>query len=320
MAKLSFDKIGIRALSACVPATSVDNATALRTLLSPEEIEKTVSAIGIRTRHVCGNGLDADSLCLAAAKEIFTKTDIAPDSIDVLLHMSQSKRRSIPATATELHAKLGLTTGCAALDLSLGCSGYIFALASAYAYVAAGAKRVLLTCGDALSKIVDPADRVNAPLYGDAGTATIVEAGDFGNAEFVLHTDGGSEAVKTREDGKIFMDGMEVFNFAIRRVPAAVKSLCPEPQTLDWLVFHQANKMMTDFLAARLRVPAEKLAYSLQRYGNVSAPSIPLTIAECLADAPCRDKVLACGFGAGFSWGAVRCSLAGTTILKPIQI
>lgn len=320
MAFFKFNNIQISALAACVPAETIENDKALRGILSAEEIKKTINAVGIKTRRVCGNACEARDLCRQAAKTLFEKNAVSPDSVDVLLYLSQSNTRRIPATATLLHRELALSENCAAIDLSLGCSGYIFALASAFSWINAGAKRVLLLCGDALSKFVDPADRVNLPLYGDAGTATLVEAGEnAGESVFSLNTDGsGNEAVKTLPDGKIFMDGMEVFNFAIKRVPAAVKSVCAVPAEADWLVFHQANKMMTDFLAARLRVPAKKLAYSLERFGNVSAPSIPLTVCDCLAGEPFRGNVVFCGFGAGLSWGAAKLSLAGTHISKPV--
>lgn len=319
MATLKFQNIGIHALSSCVPAQVVNNADDLRELLPADELKKVIDAIGIKTRHICGNACNADDLCQKAAQNLFAQTQIAPESIDVLLYISQSNHQRIPATATILQHQLGLPTSCAALDLSLACSGYIFALATAFSFVNAGAKRVLLLCGDAISQFVEPDDRVNKPLYGDAGTATIIEAGDYGNAIFDLNTDGsGRNAVKTLPNDKIFMDGMEVFNFAIKRVPAVVKAVCDAPANLDWLVFHQANKMMTDFLAARIRVPAEKVPYSLDKFGNTSAPSIPLTISEKLADVSPRECVLLCGFGAGFSWGAAQLSLSKTTILKPI--
>lgn len=349
MAQLQFSNVGIRALAACVPATVSKNEDALRDVVPADEIEKTIHAIGIREKRIASAETCASDLCFAAAEKLFADNpEISRESIDVLLFMSQTGDFKIPATAPILQRKLGLSQNCAAMDLSLGCSGYVYALSAAFAYAnLPTVRRVLLLDGETFSKIVNPRDRVNAPLYGDAGTATLIEKSEAcGDSYFVLKTDGsGENAVKTpaggcrvpatpetlaektapdgsiRSDCEVFMNGMDVFNFAIRSVPAVMKETAVlagfSPEEAGGIVFHQANKMMTDFLAARMKIPAGKILYSLNKYGNTSSASIPLTISECGEKLSSRERVLLCGFGAGLSWAAVALSLVGTKISPP---
>lgn len=350
MANLKFNGIGIRALSACVPANISQNETALKGLVPDEEIQKTILAVGIREKRIASADVCASDLCATAAEKLFSDNpEIDRESIDVLLFMSQTGDFKIPATAPILQDRLGLSENCAALDLSLGCSGYVYGLSAAFAYAnLPHVRRVLLLDGETFSKIVNPQDRVNAPLYGDAGTATLIEKSEaFGEANFVLKTDGSgfrcvqipaggcrvpatpeTLAEKNDADGnlrsecEVFMNGMDVFNFAIRNVPAILKETAElagfSPENADGVIFHQANKMMTDFLAKRIKIPAEKVLYSLEKYGNTSSASVPLTVSECIENLPVRERVLFCGFGAGLSWGAVALSLAATKISKPI--
>lgn len=344
---MRFSRTEIRALSACVPAEISRNEIALRGIESAEEIEKIIETTSIREKRIAPANVCASDLCACAAEKLFSDNpDIARESIDVLLFMSQTADYRIPATAPILQKRLGLAETCACMDLSLGCSGYVYALSTAFALASAqGVRRVLLLDGETFSKIVNPKDRVNAPLYGDAGTATLIEKTDDDNAEafFVFGSDGtGENAVKipaggmrvpatcdsfeekTDADGcvrsalQVFMDGMDVFNFALRRVPAALKDVAEFSKTplenADAVVFHQANKMMTDFIAKRLNVPAEKIPYSLEKFGNTSSASIPLTIASAMHETAHREHVFLCGFGAGLSWGAAKISLEKTKI------
>ena len=174
------------------------------------------------------------------------------------------------------------------------------------------------------------------PLYGDGATATLIEKGIFEESTFILKSDGsGANAViipgggmrnpvttdslvetareegNVRNDLQIYMDGMDVFNFAMSVVPKGVKEMAKETNTtlddIDWLVFHQANKFMTDFFAKRLKFNMDKVPYCIQKYGNTSSTSVPLTIVSELKDKLKKgDRVVMCGFGAGLSWGTAR--------------
>ncbi len=332
MAIIRYKNVGIRAMAACVPTKIAYNKD-LTTIMSEEEVEKMISSVGIHERRICDDDVFASDLCYKAAKKLMEDNDIAPESIDMLLFMSQGADYRIPATACILQHRLGLSKDCAAIDLSLGCSGYVYALSTAMAYASMeGVNRVLLLDGEAFSKIVNPEDKVNVPLYGDAGTATLIEKGDYGNSVFILHTDGsGEEAVKIpagmrnpltpdslvvteREDGnkrndiQVYMDGMEVFNFAIRVVPKGVKEMMKatdaELDDIDYIVFHQSNRFMTDFFVKKLKFNSDKVPYCIDRFGNTSSASVPLTIVSELKDKlNVPTRVVMCGFGAGLSWG-----------------
>lgn len=333
MAKITFQGVGIKAMSACVPPEVVYNKD-LGYLIPEEEIEKTINNIGIEQRRIAAPDVTASDLCYKAARQLMEDNDIDPASIDVLLFMSQTPDYRIPATSCLLQHRLGLPRETMCFDISLGCSGYLFALSTAFAYASMqGINRVLLLDGETFSKIVNRRDKVDWPLYGDAGTATLIEKGDYGTSTFLLYTDGSGEDVlkihagmrhpitpdscveREREDGNIrtdlevFMDGMDVFNFAISKVPKSIKTLLKETDhtidDLDYLVFHQANRFMMDFFVKKLKMDPARVPYCIHKYGNTSSASVPLTIASELAG--CLDGeplVMMSAFGAGLSWGS----------------
>lgn len=333
MATITFHGVGIKALSACVPPRIVYNKD-LGYLIPEEEIEKTINNIGIEQRRIADDDVTASDLCFKAAQQLMSDIEIDPASIDVLLFMSQTPDYRIPATSCLLQDRLGLSKETLCFDISLGCSGYLFALSTAFAYASMqGVNRVLLLDGETFSKIVNRRDKVDWPLYGDAGTATLVEKGDFGDSTFILNTDGSGKDVlkihagmrnpittdscveREREEGNIrtdlevFMDGMDVFNFAISKVPRSIKSLLQFTEKsvddVDYLVFHQANRFMMDFFVKKLKINPEKVPYCIHKYGNTSSASVPLTISSELVGALDGNKtVVLSAFGAGLSWGA----------------
>jgi len=335
-------------MAACVPQKIAYNKD-LTNIMSEEEVEKMISSVGIHERRICDDNVFASDLCYKAAKKLMVDNNIAPESIDMLLFISQGADYRIPATSCILQHRLGLSKDCAAMDLSLGCSGFVYALSAAMAYASMpGINRVLLLDGEAFSKIVNTEDKVNVPLYGDAGTATLLEKGDFGESCFILHTDGsGEDAVKIpdgmrnpvtaesvivteREDGnkrdnlQVYMDGMEVFNFAIKVVPKGVKEIMKvtgrELDSIDYLVFHQSNKFMTDFFVKKLKFNSDKVPYCIDRFGNTSSASVPLTIvSELQGKLKEPTDVVMCGFGAGLSWGTALVNFKGCKISDLIE-
>lgn len=349
MATIKYHGVGITAMAACVPSQVYSNKN-LGYLIPEDEIDNTIGNIGVAERRIAAEDVTASDLAYKAAMKLMRDNNIDPESIDVLLFMSQTSDYRIPATSCILQDRLGLSKNTCCMDLSLGCSGYVFALSTAYAYASMeGVRRVLLLDGETFSKIVNKRDKVDWPLYGDGATATLIEKGDFDDSTFMLHTDGsGSGAViikeggmrnrttadtlveKVEEDGNIrnglevFMDGMEVFNFAMSVVPKSVKQICAETNTtlddIDWLVFHQANKFMTDFFAKRLKFDMNKVPYCIQKYGNTSSTSVPLTIVSELHDKiKDGDAIVMCGFGAGLSWGTARIVFNGVRISPVIE-
>jgi 3-oxoacyl-[acyl-carrier-protein] synthase-3 len=334
MATLKFDNVGIVALSACVPKNISRNED-LKSLLGDLETNKVINNIGIHEKRIVDSETTASDLCFYAAEKLLSDNVIDKESIDVLIFMSQLPDYKIPATSPSLQHRLGLSTKTACFDISLACSGYVYGLATAYSYACQPSiNRVLFLVGETFSKIISPQDKVNAPLYGDAGTATLIEKGNFGPSNFMLFSDGVGEKaiyipaggakkmtnkhsldVTEREDGnfrndnQLFMDGLEVFNFTLKAVPTSIKEILSitsiSIETLDYFIFHQANKFMIDFFIKKLKINPLKAPISLNKFGNVSSATIPLTIVTQLSEHLKNNnkKILLSGFGAGLSWG-----------------
>lgn len=348
MATIRYNNVGIRAMSACVPKGVVYNKD-LGYLIPEEEIQKTIDSIGVRERRIADADVCASDLAYKAAVKLMEDNEIDPASIDVLLFMSQTADYRIPATAPLLQDRLGLSIDTMALDLSLGCSGFVFALSTAYAYASLpDVNRVLLLDGETFSKIVNRYDKVDWPLYGDAATATLVEKGDFGKSTFILRSDGSGRDSVIIRDGmrnpinsdslveeknnngdihnglEVYMDGMDVFNFAMKRVPKTIKEIAEVTgmtlDEIDWLVFHQANRFMTDFFVKKLKFDQGRVPYCIDRYGNTSSTSVPLTIVSELHDkVKDGDRIVMAGFGAGLSWGVSMISMNDCRISPVIE-
>ncbi len=347
MAILKYNNIGISAIAACVPQ-KIEYNKDLGYMMSDEEIQKAIQNIGIEERRIAEADVCASDLCFKAAQQLLTDNEIDPQSIDVLIFVSQTSDYHQPATAAILQHRLGLSKNTLAFDINLACSGYVYGLSTAYAYAQNdGVNRVLLLVGETMSKIVSRYDKVNTPLFGDAGTATLIEKGEeFGTSVFSLHTDGKGAEVMMIPDGgfrnpvssdsfieetdvngdkrtrlQFRMDGMAVFNFGMSEEPRDVKNLVEaaglELGQVDLLIYHQANKFMTDFFSKWLKFDKAKTPYSIRKYGNTSSASIPLTIVSELYEAyPERKNVILSGFGAGLSWGSVLLDLNSCKISK----
>lgn len=344
MATLQFQNIGISAIAACVPQKIERNAD-LGYFMSEEEIHKAINNIGIEERRIADTNVCSSDLCYQAAEKLLTDNQIDRQSIDVLIFVSQTADYHQPATAPMLQHRLGLSKDTLCFDINLACSGYIYGLCTAYTYANMPTiRRVLLLVGETMSKIVSRKDKVNTPLFGDAGTATLIEKGEFGNALFNMHSDGsGAEVMmiphggfrqpcsmdsfieETDDNGDVRtklqfrMDGMAVFNFGISEEPRDVKNLVAAAgltmNDIDLLIYHQANKFMTDFFTKWLKYDKTKTPYSIQKYGNTSSASIPLTIvSELKENYPIREKVVLSGFGAGLSWGSALVDLRNCNI------
>jgi len=335
MAILKYNDIGIAAIAACVPS-KVEYNKDLGYFMSEGEIQKAIQNIGIEERRVAEKDVCASDLCFKAAEKLMEDNNIDKSTIDALIFVSQTSDYHQPATAPILQHRLGLSKDTLSFDINLACSGYVYGLSTAYAYACQpGINRVLLLVGETMSKIVSRRDKVNTPLFGDAGTATLVEKGEYGKSVFSLHSDGSGSEVMMIPDGgfrnpttadslaeetdangdvrtrlQFRMDGMAVFNFGMSEEPRDVKNLLAEVglelSQLDLLIYHQANKFMTDFFTKWLKFDKAKTPYSIRKFGNTSSASIPLTVVTELKEKyPERKNVIFSGFGAGLSWGSV---------------
>ena len=349
MADLRFKGVGVHSIAACVPSR-IEKNDSLEYLIPREDLEKTINNIGIREKRIADQGVCASDLCLRAAEQLLADNDIDKESIQALIFVSQTSDYHQPATAPILQHRLNLNKSTLAFDVNLACSGYVYGLSIAYSFCTQmGCDRVLLLVGETMSKITSEFDRESKPLFGDAGTATLIEKGDYGDSFFSLNSDGSGadimmipfggfrnpgspETFRLVEDDKgnkrngfqFRMDGMDVFNFGMRVEPKDIKKLLVSGgvtmDQVDLLIFHQANKFMTDFFAKRLKIAEEKVPYSLDRFGNTSSASIPLTIVSELYDKyPIRRQVILSGFGAGLSWGSVLLDLSRCKVSKLIE-
>lgn len=347
MAIVRYNNVGIKAISACVPKTVEKNRN-LGYLIPEEEIDKTINNIGIEEKRIADADCCSSDLCFRAAQQLMQDNEIDPARIDALIFVSQTSDYHQPATAPILQHRLGLSKETICFDINLACSGYVYGLATAYAYANMGL-RVLLLVGETMSKIVSRRDKVNTPLFGDAGTASIIEQGEYGKSTFSLHSDGSGalvmhvpyggfrnqsceEGLREVEDsdgsirsGEQFrMDGMGVFNFGMKEEPKDIKHLLAECEMtidqIDVLVYHQANKFMTDFFSKKLKIDASKTPYSLQHFGNTSSASIPLTIVTQMFEGyKERKNTILSGFGSGLSWGSVMLDLSKCAISELIE-
>jgi len=349
MAFITYKNVGIRAIAACVPSKIIYNKD-LGYLIPEKEIEKTIDAIGIRERRASDVGTCSSDLCFRAAKKIIDDNGIDVNTIDVLLFLSQTPDYKMPATAPLLQNRLGLPNTTASFDMNLACSGYVYGLSTAFSYASQkGVNRVLLLVGDTLTKLVSPYDRVNWPLFGDAGTATLIEKGDYCDSFFELMSDG-SEAqsfiipagecrnpttvenmqITEREDGnkrsdhQIYMDGMDIFTFSYKVVPKSIKkmlsALSIQADDIDYFLFYQVNKIVIDLIIKKLKIDTAKVPHCMDRFGNTSTASIPLTIvSELESKIGEKEKIILCGFGAGLSWGTAYTELKNSTISSLVE-
>lgn len=277
--------------------------------------------IGVRTVSRKASDEETSDLCVAAFDRLTDAERLRRDGVDCLVVCTQNPDgHGIPHTSAIVHGKLALPETCAAFDLSLGCSGYVYGLWLMQSLMAAnGLSRGLLFTADPYSKVVDPNDKNTAVLFGDAASVTLFET----RAEpvqgwqarcFVLATRGADGAALHNRQGLLAMNGRAVFNFAATVVPQQVteclKRAALRVEDVDLFLFHQGSKYIIDTLQRRLELPAQKVPLEVLEHGNTVSSSIPLMLAERLADQKLNRIVLS-GFGVGLSWG--------TCVLERVQ-
>ena len=306
--------VGIKGIACVVPDNAV-SYEAFYDTFGKDSVDKFVSMTGVKIRNISVKQQTASDLCYLSAKKLMESLAWAPESVDAVLFISQTPDYRLPATACVLHERLGLDDNCLAFDINLGCSGYVYGLQMAGALMQTGdIKRVLLLCGDTPSKVVSPIDKSTSMLFGDCGSATAIERVlDKQNSEikYMLKTRGnGYKAIIVpsgcyrntdgsnirtemeesiiRSDYELYMNGMDVFNFTISDVPKAIdefnKYYNISIDDIDAIILHQANLFMLKHITKKLKYPFDKVPITLDRYGNTSVASIPLTIADFYKD------------------------------------
>jgi 3-oxoacyl-[acyl-carrier-protein] synthase-3 len=331
MSQLRTANARVAGLAATLPKQFVSTDQAA-VVAGVADVRKVVSMTGITGRNVATSSVCTSDLCFDAARRLLGDLGWKSDSVDALVFVTQTPDYRLPATACVLQDRLGLSSRCAAFDVNIGCAGFVYGLSVCASLVDAGMERVLLLTGDTLSKFVNPADKSCIFLFGDAGTATAIERGS-NQLSFVLGSDGegaqhlmipagmcrepgeaGSHSAVECEGGNIrsrhqlYMNGAEVMNFTLRALPRLWDELAlidPTPgMPFDAVVMHQANQFILNALAKRLNISPDKVPSTLSRFGNTSSASIPITIADQLADkfSQSAGKMVLMGFGVGWSW------------------
>jgi 3-oxoacyl-[acyl-carrier-protein] synthase-3 len=324
----------IDAIYASVPEQEV--FTADYPLFSLEEARSFTKNTGIHARRVAPDGVTCSDLCALAAEQLLLDMEIR-EEIDLLVFVSQSPDYFLPATAILLQEKLRLKTDCMAFDVNLGCSGYVYGLQIVGQFIQSGAvRKALLLVGDKSTISTAFQDKSTYPLFGDAGTATLLSfsenatpwffnSGSDGSGKQSIIIEGGhsrnpygtySEELmdfngNQHSKSHLHLDGLDVFNFALSQVPLSIEEALSLAQKsvkdLDFLVLHQANGLITKSLARKLSLPMEQCLTSIEQFGNTSSASIPLTLAFHGSELASRQNLtfLLSGFGVGFSWASI---------------
>lgn len=327
---LSIQNVGISAVAATVPKKCVKNSD-LSIVYGESEVNKLISTIGVEQRHVTGTTTTSADLCLDAAKNLLSTGKVTADDIQAVIFVSQTPDYQLPATACILQDKLNIPTTALAFDMNMGCSGYVYGLQVAASLIHSGMKNVLLLVGDTISKLVKAGDRSTELLFGDAGTATLVSYIPDLKMSFKLGTDGSgfkhiiaktpiqNNSLVGRTDNYSYleMDGGEVFSFTLKVVPSLIdgllKNLELTEDKIDNCFYHQANHFMLKHLAKKSKFELKQVPISIDKYGNTSGASIPLTL--CATKRESYKSTLLVGFGVGLSWGAIYCDLSQTVLL-----
>lgn len=304
-----------------IPETTVDN-TFMEQLVETSD-EWITTRTGIHARHLAG---EESTVFMAseAAKRALEDAEMQAGEVELILCATISPDYAFPSTACLVQRDLG-ALNAVAMDLSAACSGFIFALHTAYAYISAGiCSNALLIGAEALSRHVDWADRGTCVLFGDGAGAAVVRRSERGLLALEQGSDGEQGMVLScayppvsnpihkaeRIHGYMQMDGQAVFKFAVKKVPECIHTLLDEmhitTSEVSHYLLHQANIRIIQSIAKRLDVPLEKFPSNLDKYGNTSAASIPILLDEVHRDGLLKagERIVLAGFGGGLTWGA----------------
>lgn len=340
MCNMSFNivnNVSIRGLSACVPKNIEENM-GLPVFKEGEDI-RVIAQTGIERKHVIADSkMSLSDLAIGAFNGLLSKLNWSSESIDVLVVVSSIGDYITPSTSNVLHGLLDLPESCLCFDIRQGCPGWIVGLDVVSSLLCNGImKRAILLCGDASTLMSSPFDKEMRPLFSDAITATALEYDPQAQPLEFLHGCRGKDfeaiitpngGLKNRIDEKAIefveygpnivrrkidcqMDGMGVFAFGISVAPKSVEQLIAHYKinvdSIDCFLFHQANKYMNEKIRKKLKLPEDKVPYSLKDFGNTSCASIPLTLITKRKHEyeSCKMNSIACAFGVGLAWGCV---------------
>ncbi len=349
MSFFKFNNIKITGIASAVP-TKIVKSMDYAARFGEESVQKFIEMTGIKEHRATLEHQTASDLGFVAAEKLLTKKNIDRSSIGVLLFGAHSTDYRRPATACVLHKRLGIGKDCVTFDVGLGCSAFVYCTQIAASLLeCSDAKRALIIVGESMTKMIYPEDKSSVMLFGDGAAAVILEKTQETNClEGALCTDGnGYRAIiapaggfrnledthepmiwadgSTRTLYNTNMNGTDVFSFTITKVPKTIKEFLTKTnkkiEEFDCLAFHQANQFIHQQLAKKLKADITKMPLCLDRYGNTSAPAIPLLLSDVYGnDSRNLDlNMLMCGFGVGLSWGVMSAVINTTDILPVIE-
>lgn len=334
MAIVSFSGVGIKAMAAAVPSNRIDNY-AYTQYFPADEVREVVDKIGVYERRFADENTCSSDLCFAAAEKLFADNSIDRSEIDLLVFISQTPDYRMPATSVILQHRLGLQNSTIAFDINLGCSAFIYGMAVVYSMMEkTNLRKALLLDGETRSKVYSPKDRRTAFLFGDGGVAALIERNEkFGESFFSMNSDGSRENLikinaggyripsspetlkekvvdeygNIRNEEQGYMKGGDVFTFVNREVPTDINRILEysgrDKDSFDYIIFHQANNFINTHLAKKLKLDVNKIPSTIEKYGNTSSVSVPLTIVSELKDKMQGEKeLLLSAFGVGMTW------------------
>ena len=324
MAKLH---AAITGIAGYLPEDILDNEELSRMVDTTDEWIMT--RIGIKTRHILRPaGKGTSDMGSEAVKQLLTKTNTAPEDVEVLICATVTPDHQFPATGNIISDKAGLKNAFS-YDLNAGCSGFLFALSTGAKFIESGRyKKVIVVGADKMSSIVDYTDRATCPIFGDGAGAVMLEPTEdpeIGVIDEIMGTDGAGrihlhqkaggsvkpashETVDAREH-YIYQEGQAVFKVAVSKMADVSVEMMERhnisPEELAWLVPHQANMRIIEAVARRMELPKEKVMINIEKYGNTTAATLPLLLWEWEPQLKKGDKLILSTFGAGFTWGAI---------------
>jgi 3-oxoacyl-[acyl-carrier-protein] synthase III len=269
---------------------------------------------GISERRFVGEDEDCSTLAIEASKKALEHAGVAGDSVDLIVCATSTAPESMPSVACLVGEGIG-APGVGAMDLAAACTGFSYAASVADSMLASGAaRRVLLIGADAMSTIVDQKDRSTAVLFGDGAGAVVLDASEdsSGFVDHILGADGSmatlGRAGHPGDENKLYQNGREVFKFAVRILPEMFEKLLARnsisPEEVQYIIPHQANARIIQAAARKMAVPEEKIVVNLDRFGNTSAASIPLSYPDIYDKLEPGRYVVTVGFGFGLTWAA----------------
>lgn len=320
---------------------SLEEAMELNGVDENFNLKKFEKSTGVTGRYIAGDYQTTSDFCYAAANALLEQNRINRGEVGILVFVSQMPDYTNPATACVLHKRLGLSLRCVALDINLGCSGFVYGLNTAAALLqSSNSKYALMLCGDTSAKDKSRGRFENRNshsalyLFGDGGTAALLEKREGNALVFTSCTDGeGYDAIIMPEHSwrhpwsnrPRFIDDMEVFNFSISKAPEMLKAYMEltgtTPEDYDKLVLHQANRLIMQTVTKRAGFSPDKMLSSIEVFANTSSASIPNTLVKKYGEDESEKplRFLCCGFGVGLSWAAVELNLSPSQILPLIH-